>query len=71
MRRIDFEYFLLNTFDSLIEKDFFVSQEILNGKSICDICLSSPKILKDGLQFFKDLSDDTYKEKSLASQIVS
>ena len=49
MRRIDFEYLLLNTFDSLIENDFFVSQEILNGKSICDICLSTPKILKDGL----------------------
>jgi hypothetical protein len=67
MRRIDFEYLLLNTFDSLIEKDFFVSQEILNGKSICDICLSTPRILKDGLQFFKELSEDRYGEKSLAS----
>jgi hypothetical protein len=34
MRRIDFEYLLLNTFDSLIENDFFVSQEILNGKTM-------------------------------------
>jgi hypothetical protein len=71
MRRIDFEYLLLNTFSSLIEKDFFASQEILNGKSICDICLSSPKILKDGLQYFKELSENRYREKSLASQIVS
>lgn len=39
MRKPDLEYVLLNSFDSLLQLDFFTPQEILFGKSLCDICL--------------------------------
>lgn len=50
MRKPDLEYVLLNPFDTLLQKDFFTPQEILYGKSLCDICLSDPSRIKDGLE---------------------
>ena len=52
MRRPDLRYLLMNTFDSLKEKDFFVLQEVLNGRSICDICLSDTKTIKEALRIY-------------------
>ena len=42
MRIPDLEYLVLNSFDELKRTDFFRPQEILLGKSICDICLTEP-----------------------------
>ena len=50
MRKPDLEYVLLNSFESLSKKDFFTPQEILNGKSLCDISLSDPNKIKEGLE---------------------
>lgn len=52
MRKPDLEYVLLNSFDSLLKLDFFTPQEILFGKSLCDICLSDPNKIKQGLETF-------------------
>jgi len=52
MRRPDLRYLLMNTFDSLKEKDFFVLQEVLKGRSICDICLSDTKTIKEALRIY-------------------
>jgi len=43
MRCPDLEYLVLNSFENLVKKDFFISQEILYGKSLCDISLSDPR----------------------------
>lgn len=47
MRRPDMEYILLSTFEELTRTDFFISQELLMGKSIQDICLNTPKIINE------------------------
>jgi len=52
MRRPDLRYLLMNTFDSLKEKHFFVLQEVLKGRSICDICLSDTKTIKEALRIY-------------------
>ena len=49
MRRPDLHYLLMNTFDTLKKNDFFVLQEVLDGRSICDICLSDTKTIKEAL----------------------
>ncbi len=53
MRRADLIYIITNKFENLIENDFFTNQQILNGKSICDLCINSPKLLVCGLDQFK------------------
>ena len=53
MRRPDLRYLLMNTFDSLKEKHFFVLQEVLKGRSICDICLSDTKTIKEALRIYQ------------------
>lgn len=40
MRIPDLEYIVLNSFEDLKDIDFFRSQLILQGKSICDICIT-------------------------------
>lgn len=42
MKIPNMEYVIMNTWDNLKHKDFFCSQEILLGKTICDISLSDP-----------------------------
>ena len=53
MRRPDLEYILVNTFDDLIQKDMFTCQELLYGKSLCDICLNTPKFITKALNSWK------------------
>ena len=43
---------LMNTFDSLKKSDFFSSQEILKGQSLCDICLSDPLSIKIAILYY-------------------
>jgi len=52
MRRPDLHYLLMNTFDTLKKNDFFVLQEVLDGRSICDICLSDTKTIKEALNMY-------------------
>ena len=52
MRKPSLEYILMNTFESLKKNDFFSSQEILKGQSICDICLSEPVVIKFALKYY-------------------
>ena len=37
MRQPDLEYMLLNSFEYLRQEDFFIAQELLQGKSICEL----------------------------------
>ena len=58
MRKPDLEYVLLNSFKKLLKIDFFTPQEILYGKSICDICLTDPKNIQEALQNYN--KDDEF-----------
>lgn len=61
---------LTNSFDDLVREDFFTSQEILFGKSICDICLNTPKYISQGLSDFKREDDDEFVRKTFLYQLV-
>jgi hypothetical protein len=52
MRKPSLDFMLMNTFISLKKSDFFSSQEILKGQSICDICLSDPESIKYALKYY-------------------
>lgn len=63
-----FEYFVLNDdFDRLMREEFYQPQEVLQGKTICDICLNFPKEIGNGLR----QKQEVYKsiEGSLAHEI--
>lgn len=51
MQLAKFEYFVLtDDFDQLMRDEFYQSQEVLQGKTICDICLNFPKEVAAGLR---------------------
>lgn len=51
MQLAKFEYFVLtDDFDQLMRDEFHQSQEVLQGKTICDICLNFPKEIAAGLR---------------------
>lgn len=63
-----FEYFVLNDdFDELMRAEFYQPQEVLEGKSIFDLCLGFPKEIAHGLKQKKEV----YKriDGSLISEI--
>ena len=50
MQLAKFEYFVLNDdFDQLMREEFFQAQEVLEGKTICDLCLNFPREIGLGL----------------------
>lgn len=52
MQLAKFEYFVLtDDFDRLMKEEFFQAQEVLQGKTVCDICLNYPKDVARGLKF--------------------
>ena len=53
MKIPDLEYLVLNSFDDIRKKDFFATQEILQGKMIGDICLSSAESWIEALLQFR------------------
>ena len=53
MKIPDLEYLVLNSFDEIRRKDFFMTQEILQGKSISDISLSSAESWIEALHRFR------------------
>ena len=51
MQLAKFEYFVLHDdFDSLMKDEFYQAQEVLEGKTLCDLCLSFPKEILNGLK---------------------
>lgn len=51
MQLAKFEYFVLtDDFDKLMREEFYQAQEVLQGKTICDICLNFPKEIASGLR---------------------
>lgn len=70
MRRPDLEYLLLNTFESLIVTDFFTCQELLFGKSLCDICLNTPKYIVQALKRWKECDKDHFLKNTNIYQLV-
>lgn len=76
MRRPDLEYLLLNSFEHLRQTDFFIAQEFLHGKSICDICLNTPKYIIEAVdklkaQENKTVTIDPYKLKSYLEHLIN
>ena len=53
MKIPNLEYLVLNSFDEIRKKDFFMTQEILQGKSISDISLSSAESWIEALSRFR------------------
>lgn len=47
------EYLVLNSFEDVRRKDFFRTQEILQGKSLADISLSSVESWREALSSFR------------------
>lgn len=51
MQLAKFEYFVLNDdFDALMREEFFQAQEVLEGKTICELCLNFPREINYGLK---------------------
>ena len=40
---------VLNSFDDIKKKEFFLAQEVLKGKSFCDICIAEQNLIKESL----------------------
>lgn len=53
LKQADLEYLLFNDFEKIKDNDFFQSQEILFGQSICDLCLNDPVSIKKALRIKK------------------
>lgn len=49
---------LTDDFDKLMRDEFYQAQEVLQGKTICDICLNFPKEIASGLR----LDSNEYKQ---------
>ena len=50
LRIPDLKFIVLNSFDDIAEKYFFQSQELLMCKTMADLCLGDPKLVKEGLE---------------------
>ena len=57
MRMCTLDFLVLNTFDDIKNNYFFQSQEILLGKTICDICLNDTPAVHNAL---RDRKEDNY-----------
>lgn len=49
LRKPNFSFILKNDYNKMIANNFFSTQEILLGKSMCDICLGDPKKIGEAL----------------------
>ena len=52
MKEPSLAYIILNTFDALKRKQFFINQGVLKGKSICDLCIADFQAVKSALTKF-------------------
>jgi len=48
------ENILLKSFNNIMETEFFVKHEFLFGKSLCDICIKDPFLVRDALDNYHD-----------------
>jgi len=68
MQLAKFEYFVLNDdFDQLMREEFYQGQEVLEGKTINDLCLNFPREVQHGIG--KDQSVYGNIRGSLAEEI--
>jgi len=68
MQIAKFEYFVLNDdFDALMREEFYQPQEILEGKTINDLCLKFPKEVNQGL--FQEPSNYKNVRGSLVTEL--
>lgn len=58
MRLPNFQFIIMNNFDSLKKHYFFQAQEILQGQSICDISLNDPKSINQAIQRWEKVNKD-------------
>lgn len=49
LRKPNLSFLLRNNFFAMVKNHFFSTQEVLLGKSMCDICLSEPKRIGEAL----------------------
>lgn len=75
MQLAKFEYFVLNDdFDQLMREEFYQAQEVLQGKSIHDLCLTFPKEVSHGLKqsqnVYSSISGSLAEEISVAEESV-
>ena len=66
----DLEYIVLNSFEDLKDKDFFRSQLILQGKSICDICITDQKAVRKATSVEVDGKAYTTLKGSIIEQVI-
>lgn len=52
MRLPDINFIVMNNFEQLKMNFFFQSQQLLQGKSICDICINEMQTVKSSLKSF-------------------
>ena len=80
MKIPNLEYIISNSFIEIKQKDYFNSQEILNGKAICEIAFTEPQDLKNALNsgmwcgdlencLLSDLIQDSYLRKQIFMNI--
>jgi len=68
MQLAKFEYFVLNDdFDELMREEFYQGQEVLEGKTINDLCLNFPKEVQHGIM--KDPTNIGNIRGSLAEEL--
>ena len=49
MKMPDIQYLMLTNFEEVVKTDFFKSQALLKGMSICDICLIDQNLIREAL----------------------
>ena len=59
MEFADLKYIIFNNFEDLKKDHFFKHQEVLDGLSICQICLSDPESVEQATKNFQIQFDET------------
>ena len=70
MRIPDLKYIVMNNFEDLKKKDFFQCQEILDGKSLADICITDPYAVEQAIESWDD-EKDLMSKSSVIDHILS
>lgn len=71
LRIPDLGYLVLNSFEDLKNKDFFQSQKILQGKSLCDICITDQKSIRKGISEDIDPNEIQILHGSVIENIIA
>ena len=71
MRLADLKYLVTKTFEDIQRTDFFQTQEILEGKSVCDISITDPKSVSKALQQWPLLSEEDRLSKQSCLELIT